>query len=66
MQCSAVLFTLVRRSTSVRGIVKEQRRMSDIARLAMKMFLVVSITLLARKANRMAALPMIPSIMTRL
>ena len=58
--------TLVSRSTSVSGIVKEQRRMSEMARLAMKMFLVVSMTLLVKKATRMAILPTIPSMMTRL
>ena len=58
--------TLVSRSTSVSGIVKEQRRMSEMARLAMKIFLVVSMTLLVKKATRMAILPTIPSMMTRL
>ena len=57
---------MVSRSTSVSGIVKEQRRMSEMARLAMKMFLVVSMTLLVKKATRMAILPTIPSMMTRL
>ena len=48
------------------GMVKVQRRMSEMARLAMKMFLVVSITLLVRKARMMAKLPTTPKMMTRL
>ena len=35
---------MVRMSTRVRGMEKEQRRMSDTAKVAMKMFRVVSIT----------------------
>ena len=58
--------TFVRRSTSVSGMVKVHSRMSEMARFAMKMFLVVSITLLVRKARMMAELPITPKIMTRL
>ena len=60
------LSTLVSRSTSVSGIVKEQRRMSEMARLAIKMLRVVSMSLLVKKATSMAILPTIPSIMTAL
>ena len=60
------LLTFVRRSTSVSGMVKVQSRMSEMARFAMKMFLVVSITLLVRKARMMAKLPITPKIITRL
>ena len=48
------------------GMVKVQSRMSEMARFAMKMFLVVSITLLVRKARMMAKLPITPKMMTRL
>ena len=47
-------------------MVKVHSRMSEMARFAMKMFLVVSITLLVRKARMMAELPITPKIMTRL
>ena len=57
---------MVNKSTRVSGIVKEQRRMSDMARLAMKIFLVVSITLFVRKARTIAKFPMTPKMMTRL
>jgi hypothetical protein len=72
---------LVRRSSSVRGIVNEHSRMSDRARLAMNMFLVVSFTwdmleidhkytvlsptFLVRKATSIAILPNTPNTMKK-
>ena len=63
--CSPRVQYFERRSTRVRGMVKVQRRMSEMARLAMKMFLVVSMTWLVRKASRIAKLPTTPKMMTR-
>ena len=48
------------------GMVKVHSRMSEMARFAMKMFLVVSLTLLVRKARIMAKLPITPKMITRL
>ena len=62
----ASFLTFVKRSTRVRGMVKVQRRMSEMARLAMKMFLVVNITLFVRNAITMAKFPMKPRMMTML
>ena len=47
-------------------MVKVHSRISEMARLAMKMFLVVSNTLFVRKARIMAKLPITPKMMTRL
>lgn len=58
--------TFVKRSTSVSGMVKVHSRMSEMARLAMKMFLVVNITLFVRNARMMAKFPITPKMMTRL
>ena len=58
--------TFVRRSISVSGMVKVHSRMSEMARFAMKMFLVVNITLLVRKARMMEKFPVTPKMITRL
>ena len=53
-------------SIRVRGMVKVQRRISEIARLTMKVFLAVRRTLSAEKASPIPALPKNPEMMTRL
>ena len=47
-------------------MVKVHSRISEATRFAMKMFLVVSNTLLVRKARMMVKLPITPQMMTRL